>query len=429
MASITTPDSNGGYRFDLVSKPPDRLICKRCHLPSRDPHLSLCCGNVFCKSCLNDIKKDTPNCNACPICRNEGFVAYRHVEADLEVKNLHIYCSNKEKGCKWHGELNDINNHLGNSDGCQFEEVKCFNECKKMIERRYLTSHVETECPRRKVNCQYCNDTGEHQFIEGHHKEECSKLPLPCPSKCKVESVLREDMEAHRKECPLEMIQCEYHNVGCEVRMARKDREKHENQEMREHLLKTKCKLTDTENKLTDTSNQLAKVTKDVSALEVSLYLAVNYPASYRPTSSAVLTSSLKWSDKLIAMVTLSNSGDQEFPVILKLIGYDEQKKKNNWNSNPFYTHNKGYKMCLNVNTGGYGSGKGTHLSAYLCLMKGSHDDELMWPQRGQFEIKLLNQISDSEHHTVIVNYDDRSGGRVTKGDSYRFGTWSIHFQ
>ena len=89
MASLTTPDSNGGYNFGLVSRPPDRLICKRCHLPSRDTHLSLCCGNIFCKSCLGDIKKPTSNCiNACPICRNEGFVAYRHVEADLEVKSL-----------------------------------------------------------------------------------------------------------------------------------------------------------------------------------------------------------------------------------------------------------------------------------------------------------------------------------------------------
>ena len=106
-----------------------------------------------------------------------------------------------------------------------------------MIERRYLTSHVETECPHRKVNCQYCHDTGEHQFSEGQHKEECPKLPLPCPNKCEVGSVPREDMEAHRKECPLEMIQCEYHNVGCEVRMARKDQEWHRNEKMEEHLM------------------------------------------------------------------------------------------------------------------------------------------------------------------------------------------------
>ena len=127
--------------------------------------------------------------------------------------------------------------------------------------------------------------------------------------------------------------------------MARKDQEKHENDNMKEHLLKSKCKLTVTESKLTDaeskltgaeskltdTSNQLAKVTKDVSTLEVLLYLAMNKPdaiASYRPTCSAVvLDSSLKWSDKLVAMVMMSKSGDQECPVILNMIEYNKQNK------------------------------------------------------------------------------------------------------
>ena len=152
-----------------------------------------------------------------------------------ELLKLNIYCTNKEKGCEWQGELNYIDNHL--STGCQFEEVKCSNECGKMIERRYLISHVETECPRRKVNCQYCHDTGEHQFIKGQHKEECPKLPLPCPNKCEVGSVLREDMEAHRKECPLEMIQCEYYSVGCEVMMACKDQAAHKKKQREDHLM------------------------------------------------------------------------------------------------------------------------------------------------------------------------------------------------
>ena len=38
-------------------------------------------------------------------------------------------------------------------------------------------------------------------------------------------------------------------------------------------------------------------------------------------------------------------------------------------------------------------------MAVYMCLMKGTHDDKLVWTLRGTFEIKLLNQISDSEHH------------------------------
>ena len=72
--------------------------------------------------------------NACPVCRGKGFVTYPQKEADREIRALYIYCTNKGRGCEWQGELNDINNHLGNSNGCKFEEVKCSNECGKMIE-------------------------------------------------------------------------------------------------------------------------------------------------------------------------------------------------------------------------------------------------------------------------------------------------------
>jgi len=61
--------------------------------------------------------------------------------------------------------------------------------------------------------------------------------------------------------------------------------------------------------------------------------------------------------------------------------------------------------MCLWVYPDGSDDGKVTHLSVYLCLMKGPHDDELTWPLRGKFEWKLLNQISDCEHCSDTMSY------------------------
>ena len=120
--------------------------------------------------------------NAYPVCCNKDFATFPNKAVDREIRSSLVYCTNKDKGCEWQGELNDMNNHLGKHSGCQFEEVRCSNECGKMIERQHLTNHVESDCPRRKVNCQYFNDTGEHQFINGQHKEECPKLLLPCPN-------------------------------------------------------------------------------------------------------------------------------------------------------------------------------------------------------------------------------------------------------
>ena len=166
--AIATPTEYGGYEYKFVNPPPDRCICNICYLPSRDAYMTgQCCeGQTICKSCLDQWQKTTGNMK-CPVCREEKGGFHPNYPIAREVKSLHIYCTNKEKGCEWQDELNDINNHLGSSDGCQFEEVKCSNECGKMIHRQYLTSHAETECPRRKITCQYCHDTGEHQFIEG----------------------------------------------------------------------------------------------------------------------------------------------------------------------------------------------------------------------------------------------------------------------
>ena len=76
------PNSYGGFDYDFIITPPDRLICKVCHLPSRDPYLSVCCGHVFCKSCLDNIKNSATITNACPVCRDEEFVTFSNKQLE-----------------------------------------------------------------------------------------------------------------------------------------------------------------------------------------------------------------------------------------------------------------------------------------------------------------------------------------------------------
>ncbi|XP_065901655.1 TNF receptor-associated factor 4-like [Dysidea avara] len=407
VTPINNTTDYGGYDYRFV-EPPDRVVCKICHFPSKNPYLSVCCGHVFCKSCLDNTKRNA--LTTCPICRSKKFITFPNKQLDREVKGLHVMCTNKEKGCEWQGELNDINNHLGNSDGCQFEDVKCSNECGKMLQRRYLTSHVETECPCRIVDCQYCHITGEHQFIEGEHKKwyKCPKIPLVCPNKCDVEIFgSLADLKAHRKECPLEMIQCEYYNVGCEERMMRKDLEKHCNAMVEVHLSL----------KLSYTENQLANARKQICALETIIAYQLQRPGTV--TSG---TTESRWLIKLVEIIY--KTGNQVCPVILKILDFSERKQMMAcWNSNSFYSHNKGYKICVSIYTAGKGGGEGTHLSVFLCLLKGSHDDELTWPLRGKFQIILLNQTSDCEHHSVTIIYNQhvpaKYVARVDSDDKY----------
>ena len=60
--------------------------------------------------------------------------------------------------------------------------------------------------------------------------------------------------------------------------------------------------------------------------------------------------------------------------------------------SAPFYTGRQGYKMCLRLYMDGDGSGKGTHLSFFLTLMRGEYDALLIWPFNQVFQLIFVNQ-------------------------------------
>ena len=96
--------------------------------------------------------------------------------------------------------------------------------------------------------------------------------------------------------------------------------------------------------------------------------------------------------------------------VILKMSNFAKMKKdKEIWHSKSFFAFQEGYEMRLGVSAAGSNDGEGTHVSVYLHLMKGPHDDKLEqsghWPLRGIFTIELLNQLSDNNHHSRLVQF------------------------
>ena len=85
----------------------------------------------------------------------------------------------------------------------------------------------------------------------------------------------------------------------------------------------------------------------------------------------------------------------------------DFKKKQANKDqlSLPFYTHNRGYKFCLNVYPNGISSSSGSHLSVRVELMKGEYDDELKWPFEGDILIELLNWRENKKKGEEIKEY------------------------
>lgn len=99
-------------------------------------------------------------------------------------------------------------------------------------------------------------------------------------------------------------------------------------------------------------------------------------------------------------------------PVEFTMTNYIRCKHTRNlWFSPPFYSAYRGYKMLLRVDAFGVGDGKGTHLSLYVCIVKGQYDEKLVWPVKGEMVVQLLNWKDNSKHVRELVGF---SGNRIT---------------
>eukprot|EP00069_Balaena_mysticetus_P013494 bmy_08123T0 len=62
-----------------------------------------------------------------------------------------------------------------------------------------------------------------------------------------------------------------------------------------------------------------------------------------------------------------------------------------------FYTAKYGYKLCLRLYLNGDGTGKRTHLSLFIVIMRGEYDALLPWPFQNKVTFMLLDQ-NNCEH-------------------------------
>jgi hypothetical protein len=86
-------------------------------------------------------------------------------------------------------------------------------------------------------------------------------------------------------------------------------------------------------------------------------------------------------------------------PVDFTVHNFEKKKLDNSrWWSAPFYTHPQGYKMVLRVDAGGWGEGKGTHVSLAVYMKEGEFDQTLKWPFRGTVSVQVLSQV---KHETT----------------------------
>ena len=145
----------GGYDADFVEEVPDGLRCPVCLLAFREPHFLNCCGARVCSSCLRSIGVH------CPLCRS-NFQNILCSELSKDVLRLKVYCNYKSKGCKWTGELGQLQEHAGEGGTCEYLSVVYPSGCGQMVPRKLIDEHLLEECSMKpagradfKVHIQY----------------------------------------------------------------------------------------------------------------------------------------------------------------------------------------------------------------------------------------------------------------------------------
>ena len=161
----------GGFECIFLKDPPEHLQteCSVCLCVLREPYLLDCCGYSFCKSCIEPIKSEK---KPCPLCAVHFTTCIPDKRLQRTLNDFQVYCSHKEEGCEWAGQLANLAQHLNVNplheaerlSGCQLTSLDC-KHCGECFQRRELVYHETSVCSQRPYSCEYCRD-----FLSRHLK-------------------------------------------------------------------------------------------------------------------------------------------------------------------------------------------------------------------------------------------------------------------
>ena len=447
MALLKQRSIRGYNCSQFVETPPEYIKCGVCRQVLRDPHLTECCGQNVCRSCIEQAETtDGP----CPLgeCRKPHVRASFNRKCRNDIDECRVYCSSKQNGCQWEDKLEKLERHLTE---CGYVEEACPYNCGDTIQRREVEVHRKV-CKSFKLICK-CGEKYERQHLSRHLKV-CKLTRVKCPFNivgCKVE-VMNMDLHRHLNEClpqhyslveelsdgikekvlekkqivlkeheeKIRQMEAEINDIdraiaGAREKIAILQKTFRKGQEEMDELQKTQAKTT---NMFADqvSSNEVSiqMLTQSVHQLCFETKVRCYGPPLPRPHMILSRPPEAPPTDNLLVP-----------PLSFTIPRFTEKKKYDTVvYSPPFLTHNRGYKMCLKVYCNGNDQSKGKWLSIYAYLMKGEYDDFLEWPFNGRVTVEIRNLTGNSFNYGKLINFADHADpfqeirSRVT-GDRY----------
>lgn len=404
-----------GYQTKFVDKARKRHQCPLCKLPMRDPVQITACRHRYCDTCLQDYLGE--GVFSCPVDRLSLDYAkiYPDPELESEILALNTHCNNYSSGCKWTGKLQNLKVHqdkcshserdcpnrcglrlrtmnladhleyeclkrrvtcdfcskdftgeqMDEHDGCcPMESIHCENKCGAKMLRKYLNRHMTGDCPKRATKCSHCGKDFNYDILQTHYGN-CPRYPIGCPNRCDVTKIAREDLETHLKEnCKSALMSCPFKDAGCKHKCPRYLLDRHLADAKNPHM-KSMFDLVRTQ------KQQINDLQKQVRNLSMN-------------TNGVILWKIHDYSKKL-------QSAHNEQAIEIK--------------SPCFFTHRHGYKLQLSVFLNGNGSGLNTHMSLYIRVLPGEYDSLLEWPFSHDVSFTILDQgdpLSSKRSHISV---------------------------
>ncbi|KAI0985283.1 hypothetical protein GJ496_012036 [Pomphorhynchus laevis] len=213
--------SVGGYDETFVSTIDQRYICPICHRVLKDA-VQTNCGHRFCKICFNmSVSQTIPETKRCPMDNTELTDVYQDTAFNREVMSLNVFCRGKSFNCSWQGELRNLESHL---EVCKVCPIPCGNQgCDVSMELSKIENHRKT-CSKRTTQCEFCTCTVCIKDLTKHILLECLCFPILC-TVCLSKTLTRNSLIYHISEesgnCPMTLVKCPFHIVGCDEKMLR----------------------------------------------------------------------------------------------------------------------------------------------------------------------------------------------------------------
>ena len=349
--------------FDFVEQPDQDLYCPVTLEILLEPHQTDCCGQHISEKAANRIIKDG---KPCPMCKDDHFTTRRDKYFKRNTINkLRVYCLHKKSGCEWTGELGDLNNH-------------------------------STSCPKRPWKCQYCGLESTDDVGTNEHTPNCAQYPLPCPNQCEIGTVPRCDAEKHLLVCPLQLVECEFANVGCEVKVPRRDLTRHMTENAQHHLMSAtllNLRLTrELHQKMEEKDQQITELQQQVTDLDAKIETKIKEVLQQQNDLKATIeTNDIVKELEKSSTFLMQAKGFTCYKFI-----YANFRDQTAWTSSVCTYNSDGVKFNLGVFGQGFAQAVGNHLTGIIIFDKTFRADDNI---KCIVYLQILNQLGDYGHY------------------------------